>query len=78
MRGSCFKGRYTLGDKLQQHFAATVTATNRFVCTGEFCENLCLSNRILPLQQVPQILTDLIFCNMLLRQNSVAETKVFT
>ena len=65
------KGRYTLGDKLQQHVAATyhsmctgratscsnkvrrhVAATNRFVCTGGFCENLCLRNKILSLQQV--------------------------
>ena len=62
---------YTLGNKLQQHVAATdhsmctgratswsnkvrshVAATNRFVCTGEFCENLCLRNTILSLQQV--------------------------
>ena len=29
-------------------------------------------------KQVAQILSDLIFCDTLLRQNSVAETKIFT
>ena len=34
--------------------------------------------QITPCVQVAQILSDLIFCNVLLRQNSVAETKIFT
>ena len=55
-----------------------VAATNRFVCTGEICENLCRCNRILSPQQVAQIQSDLIFCDLLQRQNSVAETKIFT
>ena len=55
-----------------------VTATNRFVCTGEICENLCRCNRILSPQQVAQIQSDLIFCDLLQRQNFVAETKIFT
>ena len=54
-----------------------VAATNHFLCTGEFCENLCRCNRILSPQQVAQIQSDLIFCNLLQRQNSVAETKIF-
>ena len=44
----------------------------------KFCKNLRLCNRILSPQQAAQILSDLSFCNMLLRQNSVAETKIFT
>ena len=43
-----FEGRYTLGNKLQRH----VAATNRTCVLKNFCENLCLSNRILSLQQV--------------------------
>ena len=42
------------------------------------CENLCRCNRILLPQQVAQIQSDLIFCDLLQRQNSVAETKIFT
>ena len=68
------KGRYTLGDKLQQH----VAATRRFVCAGEFCENLCLRNIILSLQQVAKNQIRQNLCDLLLRQNSVAETKIFT
>ena len=41
-----FEGRYTLGNKLQRH----VAATNRTCVLKNFCENLCLSNRILLLQ----------------------------
>ena len=89
------KGRYTLGDKLQQQVMATnhsigtglatrrcnmlwqhIMETNHFGCTGEILwKNLCLCNRILLPRQVTQILSDLIFCNMLLRQNSVAEQR---
>ena len=39
-------------------------------------ENLCPHNRILSPQQVAQIQSDLIFCDLLQRQNSVVETKV--
>ena len=60
------------------HTRRHVAATNRFVCSGEFCENLCRSNRILSPQQVAQIQSDLIFCDLLQRQNSVAGTKIFT
>ena len=58
------KGWYTLG-VVTDHSRCTcqatsfsntvrrhVAATNHFVCTGEFCENLCLRNIILSLQQV--------------------------
>ena len=41
-----------------------------------FCENLYLCNIILSLQQVTQIRSDLIFWNLLQRQNSAAETKI--
>ena len=43
-----------------------------------FCGNLCLSNVILSLWQVAQILPDLILCNLLQWQNSVAETKILS
>ena len=43
-----------------------------------FCENLCSCNRILLPQQVAQIQSDMIFCDLLQRQNSVSETKIFT
>ena len=39
-----------------------------------FCENLCLCNRNLS----QKFCLIWFFCNMLLRQNSVAETKIFT
>ena len=50
------------------HTRRQVAAKNRFVCTGEFCENLCCCNRILSPQQVTQIQSDLIFCDLLQRQ----------
>ena len=40
-------------------------------------ENLCRCNWILLPQQVAQFQSDLIFCNLLQQQNSVAETKIF-
>ena len=40
-----------------------------------FCENLCLCDRILSLQQVAKKKT---LCDLLRRQNSVAATKIFT
>ena len=59
--------------------AATRAATNHFVCVLEnFCENLCLCNRILSLQHVAKIKSDLNLCDFLRRQNSVAATKIFT
>ena len=49
------------------------------LCVQEnFGENLCLCNRVFSQQQVAQILSDLIFCDLLQRQNYVAETKIFT
>ena len=63
------KGRYTLGDKLQQ--IASCVLEN-------FCENLCRCNRILSPQQVAQIQSYLFFCDLLHRQNPVVETKIFT
>ena len=49
------------------------------LCVQEnFGENLCLCNRVLSQQQVAQILSDLIFCDLLQRQNYVAEIKIFT
>ena len=48
----------------RRHVAATV---NRSVCMQQ----------MLP-QQVAQIQSDLIFCDLLQRQNSVSETKIFT
>ena len=58
------------GDMSQRQIASCVQEN--------FCENLCLCNRVLSQQQVTQILSDLIFCDLLQRQNYVAETKIFT
>lgn len=84
------KGRYTLGvvtdhsrctcqatsfsNKVRRH----VAATNRFLCTGNFFENICLQNRILSLQRVAKNQIGLNLCDLLQRQNSVAATKIFT
>ena len=84
------KGRYTLGvvadhsrctcqatsfsNKVRRH----VAATNRFLCTGNFFENICLRNRILSLQRVAKNQIGLNLCDLLQRQNSVAATKIFT
>ena len=74
-----------LGDKLQQQITPCVHVAQLVV--GSHCSDtsqwqipssVCLCNRILLPQQVPQILYDLTFCDMLLRQNSVTETKIFT
>ena len=67
---------YRSGDKLLQPVARHVAGTDRVVCSGEFVGNLCLSNRILSTQNVAQIQSDLILCDLLRRQNSVAETKI--
>ena len=55
-----------------------VATTNRFVCTGEFWENLCLRNGILSLQQVAKNQIRLNLCDLLRRQNSVAATNIFS
>ena len=47
-----------------------VAAANRLVCTGGLWKSL-------PLQQVAQLQSDMIFCDLLQRQNSVAETTIF-
>ena len=62
---------HRLGDELQQPVAATHQSDkslHRFASATEF----------LSPQQVAQILSDLIFFHMLLRQNSVAKTKIFS
>ena len=59
--------------QVRRLFAAT--------CCGDTSQRQIASflcNRILSPPQVAQILSDLIFCNVSLRQNSVAETKIFT
>ena len=43
-----------------------------------YCENLCLWNRILLVQPVVKNQMILNLCNLLHRQNSVSETKIFT
>ena len=58
------------GDKFRRQIAPSVLEN--------FCENLCGCKRILFPQQVVQIQSDLIFCNLLQRQNSVAAIKIFT
>ena len=58
------------GDTLQRQIASCALEKIR--------ENLCRRNKILATQQVAQIQSDLIFCNLLQRQNFVAETKIFT
>ena len=47
-------------------------------CVQKFCENLCLRNRILSLQQVAKNQIRLNLCDLLRRQNSFAATKIFT
>ena len=48
-----------------------------FCVLEKFCEKLCLYYRILLRQQVTQVLSDLVFCNMLLWQNSPVHAKQF-
>ena len=55
------------GDKLRRQIALSVLEN--------FCANFCGCQRILLQQQVVQIQSDLIFCDLLQRQNSVAATK---
>ena len=52
--------------------------TNHFVCLENFCENLCLHNGILSMQQITKKQIRLNLCDLLWRQNSVAATKIFT
>ena len=78
---AALKGRYTLGDKLQQHVVSQITPcvkVGRLVaatCRGDtsqrqiascvvenFCENLCLRNRIFSLQQVAKKFAATKFC----------------
>ena len=58
------------GNTSQQQIASCVL--------DNFCENLCLWNRVLSVQQVAQIQYHLIFYDWLQQQNSVPETKIFT
>ena len=58
------------GDTSQRQIASCVLEN--------FCENLCLRNRILSLQQVAKNQIRLNLCDLLRRQNSVAATKIFT
>ena len=67
---------YRTGIKLLQHNVATHCSDKSLRVCWRIFVSLC--NRILSPQQVAQILSDLIFCNMLLQQTSVAETKIFT
>ena len=73
-----FKGRYTLGDKLQQHDEATHRSNKSlrvywrifvkiFVAATEFCRHN-KSHRF----------SHLFFCDLLQGQNPVVETKIFT
>ena len=58
------------GDTSQRQIASCVLEN--------FCENLCLRDRILSLQQVAKNQIRLNLCDLLWRQNSVAATKIFT
>ena len=72
------KGWYTPGDKLQQHVATTRWSDKWLRGRGEFLwKSLSLQQNLSP-QQVAQIQSDVIFCDLLQRQNSFAETKIFT
>ena len=56
----------------RQHIAATMCVLENF------CENLCLRNRILLLQHVAKNQIRHNVYHLLWRQNSVAETKIYT
>ena len=68
---------YRSGDKLLKQVAWQSLRQIALCELENFCENLCLSNRIL-LQQITQIQFDSILWDLLQRQNSVEETKIFT
>ena len=65
------RGRCILGDKLQQRQIASCKLEN-------FCENLCLCNKICCHNKSYKFSLIWFFCDLLQRQNSVAETKIFT
>ena len=75
-------GRYTLGDKLQDHVAATqrhVAATNRFVSTGEFLrKSLFLQQNFVAATRRNKIKSDRICATCCGEKNSVVETETFT
>ena len=59
------------------HTGQQVAATSRISCVLEnFCESLCLHNRILSLQNVAKNQIRQNLCNLLWRQNSVAVSKI--
>ena len=68
---------YRSGDKLLKQVTGQSQQQIALCELENFCENLCLSNRIL-LQQIAQIQSDSILWDLLLWQNSVEETKIFT
>ena len=68
---------YRSSDKLLQQLARHIAAKFTLCVLENFCENLCFSNRILSPQQLTRIQSDLLLCDSLRRQNSVAETKIF-
>ena len=68
---------YMLGDKLLKQIAWQSQQQIALCELENFCENLCLSNRIL-LQQIAQIQFDSILWDLLRWQNYVEETKIFT
>ena len=70
--GWILKGQYTLGNKLQQMMQRQIVSC----VLKNFCENLCLSNRILMLQQVAQNQIRQNLCDLLRWENFVAETKI--
>ena len=68
---------YRSGDKLPKQVEWQLQWQIALCELENFCENLCLGNRIL-LQQVAQIQPDSILWDLLRWQNSVEETKIFT
>ena len=68
---------YRSGDKLLKQVAWQSQQQIALCELENFCENLRLSNWIL-LQQIAQIQSDSILWDLLLWQNSVEETKIFT
>ena len=67
---------YRSGDKLLKQVTGQSQQQIALCELENFCENLCLGNRIL-LQQIAQIQSDLILWDLLRWQNSVEETKIF-
>ena len=73
LRGDYLLRVYRSCDKLRDKLQRQIV----FCVLENFCENLCFSNRILSPQQLTRIQSDLLLCDSLRRQNSVAETKIF-